>query len=357
MENSIINFMPGPVNIHPDVKTTFYNTFLSHRCEKFYTDVKILKQELCAFVNAKNMAFFVGSGSLGNETTAQYLKQLPGKGLILINGEFGKRLKEQATHVELSFDTFEMELGQSFNYTAIQNRLSDYNYTWLWFVNCETSSGVVNNLPELKSICKKHNVKLAVDCISTIGNIHVDLEDVFMASCTSGKGLAAYPGIAMVFFNDGILEMETKAIPKYMNLKHHADTNSVPYTISTNLFYALQHAFKGVANKTHQNNIKQIGDYIYSELAQLGFSFLGNRNEMMPGIISIICPEEISSYDLGVELEKNNFFVNYGGAYLRKTNYFQICIMGHQELENAKKIVEFLKHKKAEKFQLEAVIK
>lgn len=346
MENTVINFMPGPVNIHPDVKKVFYDTFLSHRCEKFYSDVKNLKQQLCRFVNAQNMAFFVGSGTLGNEVTAQYLKQLKGKGIILVNGEFGKRLKEQATHAELDFDTYELELGLAFNYKTIEQSLATRSYAWLWFVNCETSSGVLNNLTELKRICNAHNVKLAADCISSVANTEVDLEGVFMASCTSGKGLSSYPGIAMVFFNTDLLKMETRAIPKYFNLKHHNDSNSVPYTISTNLFYALAHAFDGVATKEHRDNIKQIGDYIYAELSALGFSFLGNKVDMMPGIISIICPQNISSYDLGVELEKNNFFVNYGGAYLRNANYFQICIMGHQDLSNAKKLVNFLKAKK-----------
>lgn len=131
-----------------------------------------------------------------------------------------------------------------------------------------------------------------------------------------------------------------------MNLKNHMDTNRVPYTVSTNLFYSLVHAFKGVSHPEHQKNIKIISDYIYGELANLGFSFLGNYEDMMPGIISIICPSEINSYDLGFELERNNFFVNYGGSYLRKANYFQICIMGHQELANAKKLVEFIRIKK-----------
>jgi hypothetical protein len=49
---------------------------------------------------------------------------------------------------------------------------------------------------------------------------------------------------------------------------------------------------------------------------------------------------------LGNELEQNHFYVNYGGAYLKKGNYFQICIMGHQELENAKRLIDFLKSKK-----------
>lgn len=338
--------MPGPVNLHPEVKTVYHNTFLSHRSAKFYNDVQQFRQALCAFVNAPEVAFLIGSGSMGNEVVAQYLKQLNGKGLILINGEFGKRLREQATHIQLDFDTFETELGLAFNYPKLEAKLNTNTYNWIWFVNCETSSGVLNRLDLIKTMCANKHIKVAVDCISTIGNTPVDLEGVYLASGTSGKGLAGYPGIAMVYFQPEILNVSTKSIPKYMNLKHHSETNWVPYTVSTNLFYALQHAFNGIASEEHRQNIIRISDFIYEELAQLGFSFLGNYHDMMPGIISIICPVEINSYDLGVELEKNGFYVNYGGAYLRNANYFQICIMGHQEMANAKKLVDFLKAQK-----------
>lgn len=174
----------------------------------------------------------------------------------------------------------------------------------------------------------------------------MNLDGVFLASGTSGKGLASYPGISLVFFSDEVFTIATRAIPKYFNLNNHRDTNYVPYTVSTNLFYSLVHAFNGVSDVNHQKNIQSISDFIYKELDKLGFSFLGTYENMMPGVISIVCPSEINSYDLGVELEKNNFYVNYGGSYLRKANYFQICIMGHQHLDNAKKLVEFLKLKK-----------
>jgi aspartate aminotransferase-like enzyme len=345
IEKEVINFMPGPVNIHAETRNVFYNVFLSHRSAKFYSDVKDFRQELCSFVNAQNVAFLVGSGSIANEVTAQYLKQLGGKGLILVNGEFGKRLTEQASNIELIFDTYQTPLGSVFNYSEIETKLKNTPYKWIWLVNCETSSGVLNNLKLIKEMSLKYHVKVALDCISTIGNIEVDLSGIFIASGTSGKGLACYPGIAMVYFENEVLDLQTKAIPKYMNLKHHTNTNLVPYTISTNLFYALQTAFKGINRPSHRNNIIKLGEYIYNELQQLGFTFLGNRDDMMPGMISIICPNHVNSYDLGVELEKNNFYVNYGGAYLREANYFQICIMGHQTFENAKKIVDFLKRK------------
>lgn len=346
MEKEHINFMPGPVNLHPDTKKIYHDTFLSHRSAKFYHDISLFRNELCSFVKVEAAAFFVGSGSLANEVVAQYLKQLGGKGLILVNGEFGKRLTEQAGYIELDFDRYAIGLGEAFDYTHLGRMLDANTYKWIWFVHCETSSGILNDLKTIKDLGDNHGLKVAVDCISTIGNIEVDLSGVYLAAGTSGKGLASYPGIAMVYFNPELTELETSCIPKYMNLKHHSDTNWVPYTISTNAFYALRHSFENISNAVHRQNIVAIGEFIYNELSALGFGFLGKRENMMPGIVSIICPPELNSYELGLELEKNLFYVNYGGAYLRNANYFQICVMGHQNMENAKKLVNFLKAKK-----------
>ena len=130
-EKEVINFMPGPVNLHTETRNVFYNVFLSHRSAKFYADVRDFKQELCRFVNAQNVAFLVGSGSMANEVTAQYLKQLGGKGLILVNGEFGKRLTEQASHIELNFDIYQTSLGSVFNYSEIETKKPATALQWL----------------------------------------------------------------------------------------------------------------------------------------------------------------------------------------------------------------------------------
>src|ERR1043166_8012638 len=102
----MLNLLPGPVPLHPDVKQTYYQTFESHRTARFYNDVQEFSKELCEYTGAQNVAFLTGSGSLGNEVIASYLYKEKGKGLILCNGEFGKRLINQATQMGLDFISY-----------------------------------------------------------------------------------------------------------------------------------------------------------------------------------------------------------------------------------------------------------
>lgn len=356
MTRTIYNFMPGPVNLHPDVMETFSTTFLSHRSEKFYSDVERLRERLCKFVNAEQVAFLVGSGSLANETVAQYLKQLNGKGLILVGGEFGKRLSEQATHTGLAHEVMRFIPGQAFDYDLIEARVTNEQPAFIWTVHCETSTGVLHDLSRLKKIAHKSGAKLAVDCISTIANVDVDLSGVYLASGTSGKGLASFAGIAMVFFQTEVLDLEVRDLPKYFNLAHHRSTRFVPYTINTNQFYALEQAFRTTEPSEHRIKIKALSDYIYKELVDAGLSVLGAYENMMPGVISLVCPPAVNAFQLGTLLEENGFYVNYGGAYLRADNYFQICIMGHQTLENAKLLCDFIKEHVAVLLKAERIV-
>jgi len=88
-------------------------------------------------------------------------------------------------------------------------------------VHCETSTGVLNNLATLKSICSEKKIKLCLDCISSIGTVPVDLSGVYLASCVSGKALASFPGLSMVFYNHD-LGSAPKKLPRYLALGYYA---------------------------------------------------------------------------------------------------------------------------------------
>ena len=60
-------------------------------------------------------------------------------------------------------------------------------------------------------MCAGRGVKLCLDGISAIGTLPVDLSGVYLASCSSGKGLRAYPGVSMVFYHHEIAPAPDRA--------------------------------------------------------------------------------------------------------------------------------------------------
>ena len=58
---------------------------------------------------------------------------------------------------------------------------------------------MLNDLKELNVLTKKYQIKLCVDCISSIGAIPIDLKDIYFASGVSGKAIKSYTGLSFVF--------------------------------------------------------------------------------------------------------------------------------------------------------------
>ena len=159
-----------------------------------------LRRKLAALTGARHVSLLLGSGTLANDVVAGQLSSQPGKGLILANGEFGKRLIDHASRWRLDFDVYQRPWGQPFEPDAIERQLR--GIAWLWFVHCETSTGMLNDLETFRRLCRPRGIEICVDVISSLGTVPCDLRDVAFATGVSGKGLGAYPGIAMVFHRE-----------------------------------------------------------------------------------------------------------------------------------------------------------
>src|SRR6185503_4695741 len=167
-------------------------------------------------------------------------------GLIVSNGEFGDRLIDHATRQGLQFEVYQMGWGEPLDLVQVGRRLEkNPKLRWLWAVHCETSTGILNDLTALKSVCAPNQIKLALDCISSIGTVPVDLSGVYLASCVSGKALASFPGLSMVFYNHEIAPAP-KVLPRYLDLGYYAAQSGIPFTHSSNLLYALRTALRRI---------------------------------------------------------------------------------------------------------------
>ena len=337
------NFLPGPVGIHPDVYDAISEPAISHRSDKFIRLHETVKHKLCRIVNAAKVELFVGTGTLANDVVAGQLSLLDDKGLILSNGEFGDRLCDHAERFGLAFETLHAVPGHTFNLDTIRRLLkTDPSIRWLWFVHCETSTGVLNNLEGIKAIATDAGLKLCVDCISSAGAAKVDLHGIFLASCVSGKCLGAFPGMAMVFYNHA-LSKTAKKLPRYLDLEFYAGKNGIPFTGSYNLLNALHRA---LLNFDLDRKIKETAAnsaLIIQELRTAGFEPVGDANNIIPSVITIELPASMPSAVIAAQMEKMGIYISYNSEYLRRQNRIQICLMGSVSQHNIATLLNALK--------------
>ena len=159
----------------------------------------------------------MGSGTLANDVVAAQISLLNAPGVIVSNGEFGERLIDHATRMQIPHTVVRAPWGERIDSVAVAHEMQRSGAGWLWAVHCETSTGVMNDLEALAAIARSHGAKLALDVISSLGTVPLSLRDVWMASAVSGKALAAFPGVALVF-HDGTACTPSTRIPRYLDL-------------------------------------------------------------------------------------------------------------------------------------------
>ncbi len=217
-----MNFYPGPV-----AQTQLTHSALSHRSLAFQELYAKMQQKLCTLTNARHVSTLVGSGTLANDVMLGQLKAVIGeqRGLILANGEFGERLQKQAMHWGLNFDSHQVAWGAAFDAQVIRELIVENAYSWLVFVQGETSTGVWNG--DLIEALADIDIHICIDGISSIGATPVDISRYLLATAVSGKAIGALSGLAFVFSNEHFTKNDA---PLYSNLVHYQQ-QKLPFTL------------------------------------------------------------------------------------------------------------------------------
>ncbi|ANU08885.1 GNAT family N-acetyltransferase [Planococcus antarcticus DSM 14505] len=228
-------FLPGPVALTAQLAAPFQEAPISHRSAAF-REVRQEVDRMLEEMTGMTPHLLSGSGTLANEAMLAQIKGLNSKGLILVNGEFGKRLVQQAQRWSLEFELVEESWGQAFRTEKIAEQLEQGGFGWVLMAHGETSTGQLNDFRALADICKRQDVKLCLDCISSFGAVPFSLEDIWLATATSGKALGTLSGVAIVFASHPI--DPDGSLPSYLDLGLYA--TDIPFTFSASLLESLR---------------------------------------------------------------------------------------------------------------------
>lgn len=332
------SYLCGPVAVAPRVREAFARNPVSHRSRRFSADFRAVKRMLCKLTGAREVEILLGSGTLANDAIAAELALREAPGLVLSNGEFGERLVDHARRHGLRFQVQRAAWGQPLDYDALRERR---RVEWMWAVHCETSAGVLNDLAKLKAICAEKSVSLCLDCISSVGTVPVDLAGVSLASCASGKGLASFPGLSMVF-HDALAEPAKAPPPRYLDLRHYAAQVGVPFTTSSNLVYALQAALASTDWPAKYARTAAAGAALRRKLQALGLRIVAAEACAAPAVLTIAVPPPLVARDLGARLQGAGYLVGCDSSYLVERNWMQLALMGEWSDANLKALLEEL---------------
>jgi aspartate aminotransferase-like enzyme/predicted N-acetyltransferase YhbS len=328
----LMSFLPGPVPIAPEVRAAFERPPVYHRDDDFRKAFHRTKERLCRLAGAERVEILLGSGTLGNDAVAAQLSLDLEPGVVVSNGEFGRRLIDHARRHQLPHVAVESAWGEPLNLAAAAEAARRTHAKWIWAVASETSTGMLNDLDALKALAKAHHLKLCLDCVSAIGAVPLKLDGVYLASGASGKALASFPGLCFVFYAHDIAPQPNR-LPRYLDLGYYAQKNGIPFTHSSNLIGALDAALERFESDEPFKQLETLSGIVRPRLRDLGWAPLVPDSMSTPAVVTVALTNGYRAAAIGERLSREGLMIAHHSEYLAERNWFQVSLMGHRSVE------------------------
>lgn len=162
-------FTVGPVACYPEVLKEMGHQMFSHASERYRNLHKETTEKLKQILETKQHVFLVPSSGTGL-MEASVRNCVENKMLVCVNGTFGERYAAVGESNGKQVERLEVPYGEPVTPDLLEKKLSSSpDVEAVAIVHNETSTGVLNPLPELASIVKKHDKLLFVDAVSSMG--------------------------------------------------------------------------------------------------------------------------------------------------------------------------------------------
>lgn len=295
-----------------------------------------VRAQLGSLAASRDVALFLGSGTLANDVVAATLAATPGagRGLILDNGAFGNRLVAQAARFGLTPRVLKWPWGRPWDLDEAAAALDQEPAgSWVWGVHHESSTGVLNDLPGLVGLARSRGVRVCADCVSSLGAVPLDLSEVHLASGTSGKALGSCSGIALVFADKrDVRELDTTRVPCYLDLAATLACEGPRFTFPSGPLFTLSAALSDYATAARAGaryeNYTTLGRHVRQQLRRLDLAPLVRECDASP-VLSTFAPWEGWRSQAFVDLCRNaGFLIGGQSTYLAERRLVQIATMG-----------------------------
>jgi aspartate aminotransferase-like enzyme len=232
--------IPGPTSLPPSVKEAGGRQMINHRGPEF--------RELLARLQAGMKPYFGTTGDIailscagtGGLEAAVVNTLSPGDRVLGVSiGAFGDRFAKIAEAYGATVDKVAAEWGWAAAPDEVRERLGMAEYKAVLLTHNETSTGVMNPIPELAAAIRTvaPDVLILVDTVSSLGAVPFDMDGwgIDVVATASQKAWMAAPGLAMVAASERARAvMQTAKMPRfYLDLQKHFEamaSGETPWT-------------------------------------------------------------------------------------------------------------------------------
>ncbi len=211
---------PGPLALAPEVKACMQRDLGSRDLafRQVTRDIRQWIQELAGAGPDHTVVPMQGSGTFVIEAVLTTFVKEGDKVLVCANGVYGETAAKILRRHRLPHAVLSRPITEPVSVAEAEAALAaDPGITHLYFVHCETTSGILNPLQELLALARRRGVASIVDSMSAFGAVGVDARahpfDILISS--GNKCIEAPPGIAFAVVRRALLTPQTTVARTY----------------------------------------------------------------------------------------------------------------------------------------------
>ena len=348
---------PGPATTTDGVKYAQVQADICPREWEFGDVMGWVADELALMVGEPgkvDVVLFGGSGMAGDEAMMSSCIPDDGKVLIVDNGAYGNRLAKIANIYGIKNEVYKSDGVHRLDVAEIEKRLVGGKFTHFAMIYHETTTGLLNPVPELCKFCHEHDIVTIIDTVSAFAAVPIDMERDcidFMAS-TSNKNIQGMAGVAFVFCRKEALQrikdyrMRNYYLNIYDQWQYFQKNHQTRFTPPVQTIYALRQAIIETKIETIPKRYERYTEcwkILVKGVQELGLKMPVALEDQSHLIVTIMNPES-PKYDFDElhDLSRRHGFTIYPGK-LSDAPTFRIANIGDIRPEEMSRFIEVLR--------------
>jgi aspartate aminotransferase-like enzyme len=342
-------FVPGPVDVAPEVLAAQTRPMLPHRSKEFEAIFQRASEKARQLFFTQHRVFLMTSSGSGLQEAAirNFAKESV---LSCVNGAFAERWYKVAQANGKQADLLEAEWNQPIEPQRVAEALKKKHYEVITIVHNETSTGLENPVKEVAEAARaaSPDTLICVDAVSSLGGVKIEMDawGLDMLLTSTQKCLALPPGLALGAVSDRAMNY-AESVPNrgwYFDLllmEKHRLKDSTPATPALSLVYALDLQLDRILAEGLERRFArhaEMAERVQSWALGCGLDLYAPEGCRSRTVTTVNNTREIDISDLNKFLLQREMRIANGyGALKGKT--FRIAHMGEINLEDIEKLL------------------
>ncbi len=336
-------FTPGPVEVSEKTRAAFSRPMIGHRGDAFkalYREIHPRLQELFG----TRQPVFLSTSSAWGVMEAAIRNLVSQRVLCCMCGAFSDKWLEVARRCGKEAEPLAVEWGEAIDPKALDARLTTGRFDAVTLIHSETSTGVMNPLPEICCTMAKYpEIALIVDSVSSFSAVPIPMDDYRIDVLLTGsqKALALPPGFSLFSVSEkGFARANENPGRGYyfdfLEFKKQQANDMTPTTPSIGHIFALQSKLEeisaeGLANRYERH--RRTNALVHEWVRGRGFEFFAAEGHRA---VTLTCVKNNRGVDVPKllrDLREKHHLVIDGGYGKLKGQTFRLSNMGDETEE------------------------